>query len=195
MLNQFVSLFVLHLFILSLTVSGRGMFHKNRLQKTSRSEEPKNSPETKGPKKHFSSLIQGGSAEKHNEVQIEPFSSKETESKLLPEKKEDEADACRRVPMYVSFSDLQNSTLFDLVIAPSGFNAFRCVGKCISGEANNYSLMMTILNSKNKSYPTDGSRSCCVPIKWRSVSLLVFQQEKVLLRKFDNMIVQECGCI
>ena len=92
--------------------------------------------------------------------------------------------------MYVSFSDLQNSTLFDLVIAPSGFNAFRCVGKCISGEANNYSLMMTILNSKNKSYPTDGSRSCCVPIKWRSVSLLVFQQEKVLLRKFDNMIVQ-----
>ena len=60
MLNPFVSLFVLHLFILSLTVSGRGMFHKNRLQKTSRSEEPKNSPETKGPKKHFSSLIQGG---------------------------------------------------------------------------------------------------------------------------------------
>ena len=60
MLNQFVSLFVLHLFILSLTVSGRGIFHKNRLQKTSRSEEPKNSPETKGPKKHFSSLIQGG---------------------------------------------------------------------------------------------------------------------------------------
>ena len=36
------------------------MFHENRLQKTSRSEEPKNSPETKGPKKHFSSLIQGG---------------------------------------------------------------------------------------------------------------------------------------
>ena len=144
------------------------------------------------PSFHFHLVL---AAEKHNEVQIEPFSSKETECKLLPEKKEDEADACRRVPMYVSFSNLQNSTLFDLVIAPSGFNAFKCVGKCISGEANNYSLMMAILNSKNKSYPTDGSRSCCVPIKWRSVSLLVFQQEKVLLRKFDNMIVQECGCI
>ena len=60
MLNPFVSLFVLHLFILSLTVSGRGMAHKNRLEKTSCSEETKNSPETKGPKKHFKSLIQEG---------------------------------------------------------------------------------------------------------------------------------------
>ena len=141
------------------------------------------------PSFHFHLVL---AAEKHNEVQIEPFSSKETERKLLPEKKEDEADACRRVPMYVSFSNLKNSTLFDLVIAPLGFNAFKCVGKC---KPNNYSLMMAILNSKNKRYPTDGGRSCCVPIKWRSVSLLVFQQEKVLLRKFDNMIVQECGCM
>ena len=36
------------------------MAHKNRLEKTSCTEETKNSPETKGPKKHFKSLTQEG---------------------------------------------------------------------------------------------------------------------------------------
>lgn len=68
--------------------------------------------------------------------------------------------------MYVSFLNFKNSILFDLVIVFLGFNVFKCVGKCISGEVNNYLLMMVILNLKNKRYLIDGGRFCCVLIKW-----------------------------
>ncbi|XP_022784846.1 bone morphogenetic protein 2-A-like isoform X2 [Stylophora pistillata] len=194
MFKPTVSLFILQLFMLSSMVSGRRMAHENRLEKTSCSEETKDPPETKVPNKHSSSSIRG-KTDKHNEVQIKALSSKKTERKFLLEEKEDEAGACRRVPMHVSSSDLENSTLFDGIVAPMRFNAFKCVGKCKSGKPTNYSLMMAILNSKNEGYSTDGSRSCCVPIKWRPFSFLILHNDEVLLRKFDNMIVQECGCI
>jgi len=106
---------------------------------------------------------------------------------------EHDIGTCRKVPMYVSFADIG---LSDEIIAPDGFNAYQCKGKCSSTRQKkfpNRSAIMALLEEK-KGLKID-DEACCVPTKLSPISALVFQKNgHIVLRKLDDMVVDECGC-
>ena len=104
-----------------------------------------------------------------------------------------EIDTCRKVGLYLEFTELG---LSDEIISPSGFNAYQCKGKCSSTQGKtfpNRSSLMALLEEK-KGIKIEGE-PCCVPTKLAPISVLIFDKnENVVLKKFDDMVVKECGC-
>ena len=101
------------------------------------------------------------------------------------------ADNCRKVGLYVDFVKIG---LDDHIISPGGFNAFRCEGKCFSTQRKkfpNRSAIMALLEKKKGINDV----ACCVPTKLAPITALVFHKNgSIALRKFDDMVVEECGC-
>lgn len=101
---------------------------------------------------------------------------------------------CRRHPMYVSFSEVG---WMEWIVAPSGYQAYFCEGKClfpISDYLNttNHAIVQTLVNSV---MPNKIPRACCVPTDLSAISMLyVDEQEKVVLKTYQDMIVNACGC-
>ena len=115
-----------------------------------------------------------------------------TNVELPLEQVEHDVDTCRKVGMYISFQELG---LSDEIILPDGFNAYHCKGKCSSTQQKkfpNRSAPMALLKKK-KGIEID-DEACCVPTKLASISALVFENGDVLLKTFDDMVVEECGC-
>ena len=112
---------------------------------------------------------------------------------FTPGKGQHEVDTCRKVSMYVSFNDLGLSE----IISPMGFSAFRCKGKCSSTQRKkfpNRSSLMALLERK-KGIKVD-DEACCVPTKLGPIkSVLLFDKNNnIVLKQFDDMVVEECGC-
>lgn len=105
-----------------------------------------------------------------------------------------DVDTCRKVGMYVSFQSLG---LSDKIIAPGGFSAHFCKGKCSSSQRKkfpNRSTLMALLEKK-KGIKVDDDEACCVPTKLGPISVLLFDgSDNIVLQKFDDMVVEECGC-
>lgn len=101
---------------------------------------------------------------------------------------------CQRYPMWIDFKDIGWS---DWVIAPTRFQAYRCAGDCpfpLSGALNgtNHAMLMTMMNSVE---PGKSPMPCCVPTKLKSVSLLYLDNaDNVVLRQYEDMVIESCGC-
>ena len=106
---------------------------------------------------------------------------------------EHDDDTCRKVGMYVSFAKIG---LSDEIIAPDGFDAFQCKGKCSSTQREKFSNRLTLVALLKKKKGTEiHDEACCVPTKLAPISALVFEKNgHTLLKKFDDMVVEECGC-
>ena len=106
---------------------------------------------------------------------------------------EHDVDTCRKVSMYVNFTEL---ALSGKIIAPGGFDAHQCKGKCSSTQRKkfpNRSALMALLEKK-KGIAID-DEACCVPTKLAPISALVFEKNgHIVLKKFEDLVVQECGC-
>ena len=104
-----------------------------------------------------------------------------------------DVDTCQKVSMYVSFTRIG---LSDEIIAPEGFNANQCKGKCSSTRRKkfpNRSPFIALLEKK-KGIKVD-DEACCVPTKLAPISVLLLDKNNnVVQRKFDDMVVKECGC-
>ena len=109
------------------------------------------------------------------------------------EEVEHDVDTCRKVGMYISFPELG---LSNEIILPDGFNAYHCKGKCSSTQQKkfpNRSALMALLKKK-KGIEID-NEPCCVPTKLAPISVIVYEKSgRIVLRKFDDMVVEECGC-
>ncbi|XP_020614109.1 embryonic growth/differentiation factor 1-like [Orbicella faveolata] len=109
------------------------------------------------------------------------------------EEAENDFGTCRKVGMYVSFAELG---LSNEIIAPDGFNAYQCKGKCSSTQQKkfpNRSAIMALLEKKKGIEGDD--EACCVPTKLSPISVIVYERNgHIVLRKFDDMVVEECGC-
>ena len=105
-----------------------------------------------------------------------------------------DVDTCRKVSMYVSFQTLG---LSDKIIAPEGFSAQFCKGKCSSSQREkfpNRSTLIALLEKKKGIKVDDGA--CCVPTKLGPISVLLLDRnDNIVLQKFDDMVVEKCGCI
>ena len=109
------------------------------------------------------------------------------------ENTEHENDTCQRVGLFVSFKELG---LYEDIVAPPGFQAYQCKGKCSLTERKkfpNRSPLMALLEEKKGIKIAD--ETCCVPTKLRPITVLYMNKNtKVVLRNIDDMVVEECGC-
>uniref|UniRef100_A0A8C1XW83 Bone morphogenetic protein 2a n=1 Tax=Cyprinus carpio TaxID=7962 RepID=A0A8C1XW83_CYPCA len=100
---------------------------------------------------------------------------------------------CRRHSLYVDFSDVGWN---DWIVAPPGYHAFYCQGECpfpLADHLNstNHAIVQTLVNSVNSNIP----RACCVPTDLSPVSLLYLDEyERVILKNYQDMVVEGCGC-
>ncbi|MCI4390546.1 hypothetical protein PGIGA_G00123700 [Pangasianodon gigas] len=106
--------------------------------------------------------------------------------------------ACCKRHFYVNFKDIGWS---DWIIAPSGYHANYCEGECPGHAANMagtaLSFHSTVINHyRMRGYsPFASIRSCCVPTRLRAMSMLYYNEEQKIIKKdIQNMIVEECGC-
>ncbi|KAA0719144.1 Inhibin beta A chain [Triplophysa tibetana] len=105
---------------------------------------------------------------------------------------------CCKRQFYVNFKDIGWN---DWIIAPSGYHANYCEGNCpshvasITGSA--LSFHSTVINHyRMHGYsPFNNIKSCCVPTRLRAMSMLYHNEEQMIVKKdIENMIVEECGC-
>ncbi|XP_015249234.1 PREDICTED: bone morphogenetic protein 2-like isoform X1 [Cyprinodon variegatus] len=100
---------------------------------------------------------------------------------------------CRRHPLYVDFSDVG---WHKWIIAPSGYDAFFCLGECRYPladhmNASSHAVVQTMVNSVNGAVP----RACCVPTSLSPIALLYLDNaDRVVLKNYQDMVVESCGC-
>lgn len=103
-------------------------------------------------------------------------------------------EICRRQRLYVDFTDVGWN---DWIVAPPGYEAFYCSGDCpfpLSDHLNttNHAIVQTLMNSVN---PMGVPKVCCVPTLLNSISMLYLDEEnKVVLKNYQDMAVLGCGC-
>ncbi|XP_051951771.1 bone morphogenetic protein 2b [Xyrauchen texanus] len=108
-------------------------------------------------------------------------------------RKQHQRTNCRRHALYVDFSDVGWN---EWIVAPPGYHAFYCHGECpfpLSDHLNstNHAIVQTLVNSVNSNIP----KACCVPTELSPISLLYLDEyEKVILKNYQDMVVEGCGC-
>ena len=101
---------------------------------------------------------------------------------------------CKRHDLYVDFSEVGWN---DWIVAPPGYEAHFCNGECAFPladqlNATNHAIVQTLVNSVN---PSAVPRACCVPTELSPISMLYIDEyEKVVLKNYENMVVEGCGC-
>ncbi|XP_070701519.1 inhibin subunit beta Ab isoform X2 [Pempheris klunzingeri] len=105
---------------------------------------------------------------------------------------------CCKRQFYVNFKDIGWN---DWIIAPSGYHANYCEGDCpnhmASISSSSLSFHSTVINHyRMRGYsPFQNIKSCCVPTRLRAMSMLYYNEEQKIIKKdIENMIVEECGC-
>uniref|UniRef100_UPI00359024DD bone morphogenetic protein 2-like n=1 Tax=Myxine glutinosa TaxID=7769 RepID=UPI00359024DD len=100
---------------------------------------------------------------------------------------------CQRHMLYVNFTEVNWN---DWIVAPPGYQAYYCQGQCrfpLAEHLNstNHATVQTLVNSVIASIP----RACCVPTTLSPISLLYLDEdEKVVLKNYQDMVVEGCGC-
>nr|AAT12415.1 bone morphogenetic protein 24B [Petromyzon marinus] len=101
--------------------------------------------------------------------------------------------SCRRHALYVDFREVGWN---DWIVAPPGYHAYFCHGECpfpLADHLNstNHAIVQTLVNSVNASIP----RACCVPTELSPISMLYLDEYgKVVLKNYQDMVVEGCGC-
>uniref|UniRef100_A0A8C8SSC1 TGF-beta family profile domain-containing protein n=1 Tax=Pelusios castaneus TaxID=367368 RepID=A0A8C8SSC1_9SAUR len=100
---------------------------------------------------------------------------------------------CQRHPLFVDFGDMGWN---DWIVAPNGYHAFYCSGECrfpLADHMNSssHAMVQTLLSSVNSSVP----RACCVPTQLSPIAMLYLDQhDMVVLKTYQDMVVEGCGC-
>lgn len=109
-------------------------------------------------------------------------------------RRKDGRENCRRHPLYVDFADVGWN---DWIVAPPGYDAFYCYGDCpfpLADHLNstNHAIVQTLVYSTK---PSLVPKACCVPTALSSISMLYLDEEnKVVLKNYQDMAVLGCGC-
>ncbi|XP_041928752.1 protein DVR-1 [Alosa alosa] len=104
------------------------------------------------------------------------------------------SNVCKPRRLYIDFKDVGWQ---DWIIAPQGYMANYCHGECpfpLSESLNgtNHAILQTLVHSFD---PKGTPQPCCVPIKLSPISMLYYDNnDNVVLRHYEDMVVDECGC-
>lgn len=100
---------------------------------------------------------------------------------------------CRRHRLFVDFKAVGWN---DWIVAPRGYHAFYCSGECrfpLADHMNSssHAVVQTMLNSVNAKVP----KPCCVPTDLSPIAMLYLDQhDMVVLKTYQDMVVEGCGC-
>ncbi|XP_027579048.2 embryonic growth/differentiation factor 1 [Pipra filicauda] len=104
------------------------------------------------------------------------------------------SNLCRARRLHISFSDVGWE---NWIIAPQGYLANYCRGECpfpLTAELNstNHAVLQTMVHSLD---PQGTPQPCCVPVRLSPISILYYDNsDNVVLRHYEDMVVDECGC-
>ncbi|XP_032423847.1 LOW QUALITY PROTEIN: protein DVR-1 [Xiphophorus hellerii] len=104
------------------------------------------------------------------------------------------SNICKARRLYIDFKDVGWQ---DWIIAPPGYMANYCHGECpfpLSESLNgtNHAILQTLVHSLD---PQGTPQPCCVPIRLSPISMLYYDNnDNVVLRHYQDMVVDECGC-
>ncbi|KAL3242279.1 hypothetical protein MRX96_021322 [Rhipicephalus microplus] len=103
-------------------------------------------------------------------------------------------DACRRHSLRIEFSHVGWN---DWIVAPPSYEAYYCHGTCPFPmpehlNSTNHAIVQSLVNSMRASKVPG---ACCVPTDLSPVSLLYVDAfERVVLKNYQDMVVEGCGC-
>ncbi|KAM9793662.1 nodal homolog 2-A-like [Syngnathus typhle] len=100
---------------------------------------------------------------------------------------------CRKVDMWVDFEKLGWS---QWMVYPKGYNAFRCEGACPTPvdenfKPTNHAYMQSLLKLH---HPNKMPCLSCVPTHLVPLSMLYYENGKMVMKHHQDMVVEECGC-
>ena len=99
--------------------------------------------------------------------------------------------------MQTDVTVLQYLTFQEWVIAPDGYAAYYCDGKCsfplqAHMNATNHAIVQTLVYLMD---PARVPEPQCAPTKLHSMKVLYFDHtSNVVLKTYRNMVVKACGC-
>jgi len=101
---------------------------------------------------------------------------------------------CQRHELYVDFKTVE---WHQWIVAPVGYKAYVCEGQCSWPmddhlNATNHAIFNSFVHMLD---PTETDGACCIPTKLSSLHLLYLdREERAVLKAYENMVVDECGC-
>ncbi|KZC14767.1 PREDICTED: inhibin beta A chain-like [Dufourea novaeangliae] len=110
-------------------------------------------------------------------------------------------NSCRRRSLYVDFALIAYD---QWVVAPPGYEAYQCAGKCFYPFGDHLSptkhaIVQTLVHGAlqgNEGLNKLVGRACCVPTRLAPTSLLYLDASGTLTYQYgyEDMVVAECGC-
>lgn len=110
-------------------------------------------------------------------------------------------NSCRRRPLYVDFALIAYD---EWVVAPPGYEAYQCAGKCFYPFGDHLSptkhaIVQTLVHGALQGVEGGNKpvgRACCVPTRLAPTSLLYLDASGTLTYQYgyEDMVVAECGC-
>ncbi|XP_053267756.1 nodal homolog 2-A-like [Pleuronectes platessa] len=100
---------------------------------------------------------------------------------------------CRRVDMMVDFQKIGWS---EWIVYPKRYNAYRCEGRCPTPvdetfTSTNHAYIQSLLKLH---HPDKVACLSCAPTRLAPLSMLYYENGKMIMRHHENMLVEECGC-
>ncbi|XP_029811416.1 growth/differentiation factor 3 [Suricata suricatta] len=120
-------------------------------------------------------------------------SSSRKKREAIPAPKAFCKNLCHRHQLFINFRDLG---WHKWIIAPKGFMANYCHGECpfsltTSLNSSNYAFLQALMHAVDPEVP----QAVCIPTKLSPISMLYQDNDdNVILRHYEDMVVDECGC-
>ncbi|KAJ1349717.1 hypothetical protein KIN20_005343 [Parelaphostrongylus tenuis] len=108
-----------------------------------------------------------------------------------------ELEGCHVQSLYLNFADIGWR---EWVIAPEGYSTNYCAGACSSDSpmhnkmnATNHAIVQTLVHLVD---PKRAEEAKCAPIQLSPAKILFIDNHgNVVMRRYQDMTVQECGCL
>lgn len=104
-------------------------------------------------------------------------------------------EECERQTLYVDFEEIGWNSW---IIAPSGYKAYHCVGRCgfplgLNHRPTNHATVQSLVHKLRLAPNVE--RPSCVPATLAPLGILYFDENlNVILKNFEKMVAESCGC-